>query len=414
MIRRRCGQITRFRDPILSDRNRNSSDAPWEGLPPDLADALRPALAGLADEIVAAVGSGVSAYRGQLRGRYGRNIRAGVDQALAGFLELVASGERAELPGRRVYVGLGAGELREGRSLESLLAAYRLGARVAWRGLVDAGEAAAVPPPTMYRVAAALFAYIDELSGASVEGYAQEQSRHAGEREARRRALVERLVTPPAPAPEEVAELASGADWSPPARVAALVWPADDAEGVPRRLPPDALVAPWEGARLALLGDPEAPGIDEVLARALQGRRAAIGPAVGLERAAESARRALATLGLPGDANRLLRADDHALELLLGADPAVAGDLADARLAPLQQLRPSMRDRLAATLAAWLEHQGDVRATAAVLHVHAQTVRYRLAQLRDVFGEALDDGRARLELTLAVRIATMRATSARE
>ena len=60
---------------------------------------------------------------------------------------------------------------------------------------------------------------------------------------------------------------------------------------------------------------------------------------------------------------------------------------------------------ISATLAAWLEHQGDVRATAGALHVHAQTVRYRVAQLREVFGEALDDGRGRLELALALRVA---------
>src|SRR5213079_360608 len=178
----------------LSNHNKNSSEAPWQELPPDLAETLRPALAGLADDIVAAVGDGVPAY--------GRNIRAGVEQALAGFVELVASGARAELPGRSVYVALGAGELREGRSLESLLAAYRLGARVAWRGLIEAGEAAGLPPATMYRTAEALFAYIDELSAASAEGHAQEQSRRAGEREARRRGLLERLLAVPPPATE--------------------------------------------------------------------------------------------------------------------------------------------------------------------------------------------------------------------
>ena len=384
----------------MSNRNKESSADPWRELPPDLADTLRPALGGLADQIVAAVGQGVPAYRGQLRGRYGRNIRAGVEQALAGFVELVASGARADLPGRSVYVALGAGELREGRSLESLLAAYRLGARVAWRGLIDAGEAAGLPPATMYRMAEALFAYIDELSAASAEGHAQEQSRRAGEREARRRGLLERMLTPPPPPTEEVAELASGADWSPPARVAALAWPAEGGERVARRLPPDALVAPWDDALVALLGDPEAPGLEDVLARALEERRAALGPAVEVERAGESARRALATLGLGADGLRLAR--DHAPELLLAADPAVAADLAARRLAPLDALRPSARARLTATLTAWLEHQGDVRATAEALHVHVQTVRYRLAQLREVFGDALDDGRGRLELSLAL------------
>jgi DNA-binding PucR family transcriptional regulator len=197
-----------------------------------------------------------------------------------------------------------------------------------------------------------------------------------------------------------VAELASGAEWSPPARVAALVWAAEDGERVARRLPPDALVAPWEDALVALLGDPDAPGLEEVLTTALAERSAALGPTVELARAGESARRALATwgLGAPG----LRRAQDHAPELLLAADPAVAADLAARRLAPLDELRPSARTRLTATLAAWLEHQGDVRATAEALHVHVQTVRYRLAQLREVFGDTLDDGRGRLELALAL------------
>jgi hypothetical protein len=400
MIRPVCGVDERFPGWKLSNRNKEPSEAPWGALPPDLADTLRPAMAGLADEIVAAVGERVPAYRGQLRGGYGRNIRAGVEQALAGFVELVASGARADLPGRSVYVALGAGELREGRSLESLLAAYRLGARIAWRGLIDAGDAAGVPPATMYRTAEALFAYIDELSAASAEGYAREQSRRAGEREARRRGLLERLLTGPTAAPEEVADLASGAEWSPPARVAALAWAAEDGERVARRLPADALVAPWEDALVALVGDPEAPGLDEVLTAALGERSAALGPAVELERAGESARRALATLSL--GASGLRRAQDHAPELLLAADPAVAADLAARRLAPLDGLRPTARTRLTATLATWLEHQGDVRATAEALHVHVQTVRYRLAQLREVFGDTLDDGRGRLELALAL------------
>jgi DNA-binding PucR family transcriptional regulator len=37
------------------------------------------------------------------------------------------------------------------------------------------------------------------------------------------------------------------------------------------------------------------------------------------------------------------------------------------------------------------------------LHVHPQTVRYRLAQLRELFGERLDDPDARFELALALR-----------
>ena len=59
--------------------------------------------------------------------------------------------------------------------------------------------------------------------------------------------------------------------------------------------------------------------------------------------------------------------------------------------------------RLLETLAAWLDHQGNVPQVAEALQVHPQTVRYRLGQLRELFGEALEDPEARFELALAVR-----------
>ena len=77
-------------------------------------------------------------------------------------------------------MNLGRGEMRAGRSLDALLAAYRLGARVAWRRLAAAGEAAGLEPRTLYLLAESIFAYIDELSGESIEGYAMEQAAAAG------------------------------------------------------------------------------------------------------------------------------------------------------------------------------------------------------------------------------------------
>jgi DNA-binding PucR family transcriptional regulator len=45
---------------------------------------------------------------------------------------------------------------------------------------------------------------------------------------------------------------------------------------------------------------------------------------------------------------------------------------------------------------------GDRQAVAAELHVHPQTVRYRLARLHELFGAELDDPETRLRLTLAL------------
>ena len=112
---------------------------------------------------------------------------------------------------------------------------------------------------------------------------------------------------------------------------------------------------------------------------------------------------ALALDGRVGD-GPLVVADEHLPALLLHAgDGALATDLAARALAPLDELRPGARGRLRTTLRAWLDHPGQVTRVAGELHVHPQTVRYRVAQLRELFGERLEDADARFELALALR-----------
>ena len=134
-------------------------------LPPSLAEVLEPEVQGVADEIMAAIATEVPAYARPLEGAFGRGLRAGVDEALRQFLVQIrdpGAGRETE-----VYRTLGRGEWREGRSLDALLAAYRVGARVAWRRLARAGTAAGVAPETMNLLAESIFAYIDELSAES-------------------------------------------------------------------------------------------------------------------------------------------------------------------------------------------------------------------------------------------------------
>jgi len=58
------------------------------------------------------------------------------------------------------------------------------------------------------------------------------------------------------------------------------------------------------------------------------------------------------------------------------------------------------------TLRSWLLHHGRRDAVAAELFVHPQTVRYRMGQLREVFGDRLEDPRHVLELTIALGLPT--------
>ena len=95
--------------------------------------------------------------------------------------------------------------------------------------------------------------------------------------------------------------------------------------------------------------------------------------------------------------------EDHLAELVVLAEPLATDDLARTRLAPLDSLRPAVRERLTETLLSWLRHQGQRAPIAAELFVHQQTVGYRVAQLKELFGEALDDPEVRFELELVLR-----------
>jgi PucR C-terminal helix-turn-helix domain len=391
-------------------------DRSWEAPPPEVAQVMRPQLPALAEEIIDAISEGVPDYARPIEGSFGDALRLGVEEALGQFVQMIEHPETGREIGRDVYVNLGRTEMRAGRSLDALLAAYRLGARVAWRRLAAAGEEAGLEPGTLYRLAEAIFAYIDELSAESIEGYTREQAETAGEAQRRRRRLVGLLVQDPPADRASVERAAADAGWPLPRALAAVAVEGEDADRVAARLGPDTVVAPAPAAPdpvvCALVADPEAPGRRAQLAAALTGRRAALGPAVGWRDAALSFARGVATLRLAQEGaaseqeeDGLLVADDHLLAILLGVDRRLAADIAERALAPLQSETELSRERLTETLTAWLSRRGRTEEVARVLHVHPQTVRYRLGRLRELFGDRLDDPEGRFELEVALRAA---------
>ena len=438
----------------------------FAAVPPEAADVLRPALPGLADEMIVAISAEVPDYARAMEGTFGQLVRMGVEVALNRFMDLVAEPRAGATPARDTYVNLGRGEFHAGRSLDALLAAYRVGARLAWRRFVEAGTAAELPPDVLYSIGEAIFAYIDEISAESADGYAEEQSAAAGESQRRRRRLVRLLAQHPPASEEAVRTAAQAAAWPLPRRVAALVCAeaetaaGADAAGEPpggprgeavpgeelveasgirlaRRLGGAAIGGAAGGLACVWLPDPDAPGRRRQLAvqiGALEGAPAggddgaargadatergadrrtpvALGPTVPWPRAAESLRRAAAAYRLAvsgGAPGGLVVAEDHLATLLLAADRGLAADLAASRLAPLTALADGPRARLTETLRAWLDRPGQVQAVAAELGVHPQTVRYRVRQLRELFGDRLEDPEARFELGLALRVGPMR------
>lgn len=80
-----------------------------------------------------------------------------------------------------------------------------------------------------------------------------------------------------------------------------------------------------------------------------------------------------------------------------------ASRLADEVLAPLDAEPPERREMLLETLEAWLDEQGSPTAVARRLRLHVQSARYRIEQLRELLGPAMEDPDQRLQLHISVR-----------
>ncbi len=368
---------------------------------------IEPELPALRDEILGVIAHEVPEYARPLDGAFGRGIRLGVDEALRQFADLVADPDRGRAQGREVYRGLGRGEMRDGRSLDSLQAAYRIGARVAWRRLADAGLRAGLAPDVLCSLADAIFAYIDELAADSVEGFAQAQQAAAGERERQRRLLLTTLLDERF-SHDAVRDAAAVADWEVPPEVSLLACEPEDLDRLTRRLPVDALSGAFDELGCVVLRDPSGPGRRREIEAACDGHRAALGPPGPPAEARASwlrARSVIAAIRAGALPDRLCAADEYLTAIAFFEARAPLRELAAKRLAPLDSLTPVARERMAATLKAFLNHRGNAPEMAEALHVHPQTVRYRLKKLRDLFGDALEDPEARFELALALRAA---------
>lgn len=384
------------------------------GLAPEVIAALDAQLPAVASRTIAAVSAEVPAYADTLSQEMAAGIARGVQMALGAFLRL-AAGSAPQDPRDPIGAALtgayelGRVEARSQRSVDALLAAYRVGARVAWQEQADTVVRHGIPAATVASFAALVFAYIDELSAASVAGHNAELAA-TGRLRARHRAELGRGLLAGEPV-ETLTARAERAQWPPPRTLTAALVPAARVHDATAMLdvrtlvvsddPSDAAVPPRTGVLLV----PDVSATRTELFRALRGLAAVVGPTRDWHAVSSSYHRAVRLLPRtaepdagPIDTERLLAA------LVVQADPDALADLRAQVLAPLADLRPATAARLAATLRAWLLHQGRRGAVAEELVVHPQTVRYRMGQIRERYGERLDDPAFVRDLLVALAV----------
>ncbi len=387
---------------------------PWLSLPAELGGALRPRLPEVVDDILRAVPRDVPGYAADLQGPLREGVRLGVLMALNRFLDLPGTSLPAlASTDLAMYARLGRQEMRRRRPLEALLSAYRSAARLTFRGVSLAAQDQGYPSGVLIALGESIFAYVDELSAASVEGYASAQSEQAGEREQRRGDVAQMLLRGEVD-PDALARAAALADWPVPERMLAVVLPSERIDGLRMALGPACLLVARTADAVALVPAPIDATASTWLERTLADRAAVVGPVRPWQKVAESLRLALAaaplrtTAGLTcsaggADALRPLWVSHHLAEVIVRSERSAMEDLAAIRLAPLAALRTGTRERMAETLLAWLRHRGHRSAIATELSIHSQTVGYRLTQLRELFGGDLDDPQVRFELELVLR-----------
>ena len=381
-------------------------------LDPEVVASLEAVLPRMAERTVAAVIAEVPAYADPFSGRMGPNIENAVQNALGAFLRLAIRAENTDSapslsPALDGAYELGRGEARNGRAIDVLLSAYRVGARVAWRELSATAVSAGLEAKTVARFAELVFAYIDELSASSVSGHADELATAGRVRQRYLDALTGQLL---AGEPAEVlGASAERANWPVPQTLTAVLLPAARSRGLAPQFGAEVLQAtedlpgldPAESWSVMLVPDMDG-GRRPWLLSTLAGRDAVVGPSRPWLLVRPSYERAVRARHLRAEGTAVLDTDEHLVDIVLGADPDAAHDLRQRALAPLQGLRANTAERLTETLRAWLLHQGQRDAIAAALFVHPQTVRYRMNQLRDLYGDRLNDPQTVLELTVAL------------
>ena len=377
-------------------------------LPPDAVAAVRASTEQLVNAVVAAIEAQSSVYGGVLSGPEGTGIRIGIEQAIRAFLDGVERGQHPSAETGEMWRRLGEAEFQAGRELDALRAAFRIGTRAAWRGAAELAATAGIPTELVITLAEAIFVYTDELAAEVVEGYLRMQSDEAGELERRRRRLATLLLDPGRPADaESLARAAELARWPIPRALAVLAVAGQSPGRVARGLGVATLIGGDAEGAFLVLPDPDAPGLAAELEHATAHELAALGPAVSPREASRSLHWARLVLRLARQGalavEHPLRVERHLGLAILLQDEALARELIRRRLGPLQDLSVPERERLIATLHTWLDFQRRTPAIAEALHVHPQTVRYRIGKLRELLGAGLESAEGRFELELALR-----------
>jgi DNA-binding PucR family transcriptional regulator len=389
-----------------------------QGLPDSLLEELQRRRPGLARHMTRAVVSLVrwdtSTGAPPRPEAIAKACEAGIDLFLATARERRPATSR-EL---REVAQLGILQARGSHSVEPVLAAYRIAARVAWDAILGAWRTHPdASPEAMVVTANYVFAALDQVAAEVTKTYLHAREQHLLRGTRARARLLHSLISDTFDTELAVHKQALAVNQRLANSYLALVVKTETAAAellAELELPAGALADATDPHTAVLLWPADAADVREEvqrLIRELRGRgqsrvRAGLGgehPGLrGISRSYLEAQEAV-EVGRKLDPNGILHEyDEVAPYLILSQNPMVAERYVSHVLGRLLASDP--RGVLMETLEALLT-SASVKAAAASLRLHRHTVLYRMEKLRELLGQDLDDPavRQRLQLALALR-----------
>jgi sugar diacid utilization regulator len=365
--------------------------------------------------------------------------RSAIAKACEAGLDLFLATAREARPAtaeelRRV-AQLGILQARSSQSVEPILNAYRIAARVAWDAILRAwrGHPEATPEAIML-TANYVFAALDQVAAEVTKTYLHAREQHMQRGTRARARLFHALISDNFDSELELQKQALAlnmpiAQTGYVAAVCKLVIGNRDGEqggeglaevvaSLP--LPPGAIHHATDPTTLVILWPAESAADVEGARQLVMSLQAEAVKRSGTARARVRAGIGGYHTGLRGISGSYLEAqqaievgrklrpeavvhrhDEVIPQLVLAQNPRLAERFVVDSLGPLLDAKARNRDQLLETLHAYLG-AGSVKDTATALKLHRHTVLYRLEKLRDLLGTDLDSPTTRLRLQLAL------------
>ena len=317
--------------------------------------------------------------------------------------------EAARATGRR--------RAEQGAPLPAILHSYRVAGTAIWATILDDGLAHGADTAALLLAASELWSIMDELSGAVTDTYRETIAERARSSAQTRNAMLDVLLRGDTGDGSRLWE--SAATLQLPHHGSFVVVAAHvrrpGVESFPKAeeaLRAKGIQSAWRveiDAHVGVVVLTVRNGIDQVCARLAELMDAPAGisaPYSNLDQTPAALRQArLAQAAAAPGGRDMVRFERVPIPVLLASAPEAASGVAQAILGPVLALPAVECEILLGTLRMWFAEDGATSIAAVKMHVHRNTVRYRLRRVEELTGRSLATPTGVAELHLALEAA---------